>query len=76
MKTSAKKQVDEQTEDTEKVVDLVGSVVRWIGNSEFPIGTTGRVLSQRIPMKDWIIIYVDFREYGCHWVSAKRVVLV
>lgn len=58
-----------------KVVDLIGSLVRWNGGQEFPTGMEGRVLDQRVPMRDWVIIYVDFGEYGRHWVSARRVVI-
>lgn len=56
-------------------VDLVGSTVKWDGGREFPPGTPGKVLDQRVPTRDWIIVYVDFGEYGLHWVSAKRVVI-
>lgn len=57
------------------IVNLVGSTVKWDGGREFPAGLSGKVLDQRIPMRDLIIVYVDFGEYGLHWVSAKRVVI-
>lgn len=57
------------------IVNLVGSTVKWDGGREFPAGLPGKVLDQRVPTRDWIIVYVDFGEYGLHWVSAKRVVI-
>lgn len=57
------------------IVNLVGSTVKWDGGREFPDGLPGKVLDQRVPTRDWIIVYVDFGDYGLHWVSAKRVVI-
>lgn len=58
------------------MVNMVGATVRWISSDMMPQGTIGQVLDQRVPMRDWIIVYVDFGEYGEHWVTAKKVVVV
>ena len=72
----AKKQAEpEQTVIRAPIVNLVGSTVKWDGGREFPAGLPGKVLDQRVPTRDWIIVYVDFGDYGLHWVSAKRVVI-
>lgn len=58
------------------MVNMVGATVRWISSDMMPQGTIGQVLDQRVPMRDWIIVYVDFGEYGEHWVTAQKVVVV
>ena len=72
----AKKQAEsEQTIIRAPIVDMTGATVRWNSNDVMPRGTVGKVLDQRVPTRDWIIVYVDFGDYGLHWVSAKNVVI-
>ena len=54
---------------------MKGATVRWNRNNVMPRGTVGKVLEQRVPMRNWIVLYVDFGEYGEHYVSAKNVVI-
>ena len=72
----AKKQAEsEQTIIRAPIVDMKGATVRWNRNNVMPRGTVGKVLEQRVPMRNWIVLYVDFGEYGEHYVSAKNVVI-